>query len=197
MNNTLIYIGRLLWFILRYTVVILFVVALMVIGFHVVKDTTNVYIIVSEGMEERASVILNLSEPNELFKYFEGNYLAGDEELGTSLYDEFFIRGFKYDLEVKSIWCNPWDLTADVEIVESIPVINGEYPAQDDEEPKELPAWPRRRYAIRLVNRDGAWLIEQVNTVEDLPPMATPTDEPEITPTPEGMTPSPAPSFGS
>lgn len=195
MNNT-IYLIRLLWYILKYTVVAMLVIALFIVGFFVARDTTNVYVITTEGMELRASTILNVSDPNGLYKYFSSNYLAQDNALNTTIYDEFIIRDFKYKLKIETIWASPWEQKAYVQAIENLPEIDGEYPVkEDDETPKILPSWQRARYSIVLVNVEGSWLIDDVIELEQLEPVSTPTDEPEITPNPEGITPNPTPTI--
>ena len=139
----------------------------MIAGFFAAKDTANVYIIVTEGMEARAGIILNLEQLSELDKYFIEDYAATDFELATNTYDDFFIRGFEYKLKIQSRWANPWKNSAYVKAVETVPEIDGEYPVENEDEiAPEMPAWQSNSYVITLIKVDNAWYISQVVKME-------------------------------
>ena len=143
------------------------------------KDTANVYIIATEGMEVRAANILNLSQITEMDKYFVENYSSTDYDLATNKYDDFFIRDFEYKLKIESLWANPWQNTAYVRAVEEVPEIDGEYPTDDEDEvPLVMPKWQSARYAITLVKINDAWYIRQVVKLEEV------SEEPESTQAP-------------
>jgi len=164
-----IYLLKFFWYILKYLIIGLFVGAIMIVGFFVARDIANVYIIVNEGMEVRAGNIMNISQISEIDKYYVENYAVSDFELSTNRYDEFFIRDFEYKLKIESLWANPWEDTAFVKAVETVPDIDGEYPVEnDDEVALVLPEWQSARYAISLVRIDGAWYINQVVKLEDI-----------------------------
>lgn len=168
MDRTIVLL-KFFWYLLRNIIIGLFIAAVMIVGFFVARDTANVYIIVTEGMEVRAGNILNINQLTEIDKYFVENYAVSDFELSTNKYDEFFIRDFDYKLKIESLWANPWEDTAFVKAVEIVPDIDGEYPAEnEDEVPLVLPEWPSARYAISLVRIDGAWYINQVVRLEDV-----------------------------
>ncbi len=164
-----IYLLRFFWYILKYLFIGLFAAAIMIAGFFVAKDTANVYIIATEGMEVRAGTILNLTQFDEINKYFVEGYESTDYELATSKYDDFFIRDFEYKLKVESIWANPWESSAHVTAVETVPEIDGEYPVEDEEEiPLVMPKWQSGRYNVSLVKIEGAWYISQIVRLEDV-----------------------------
>ena len=153
------------------------------------------YIITTDGMKLRAGVAMGLEDSSDLYKYFSGSFVTADTELTNGKYDGYLIRDFDYKLKVKSLWCNPWEKTANVVIVESIPVIDGEKTlVAEGETPDPPPEWPRRELKLSFVNQDDRWLVNEISIREYLAPEPTPTDEPEISPTPEGMTPTPSPS---
>ncbi|MCK5130501.1 MAG: hypothetical protein KAQ68_11650 [Clostridiales bacterium] len=189
------YVARSVWFITRIVVACVVIVALMIVGYVIARDSANVYIIATEGMDLRAGVILKTEkDSSDLYKYFSGTFVTNDTEQKSSRYDEYFIRDYEYNLIIKSLWCNPWEGTADVVVIESIPVIDGEKPARNEEDKAESPPeWPRREFRISLIYENDKWLIHEITILEHLEPASTPTDEPEISPTPEGMTPTPYP----
>jgi len=164
-----VYLLRFLWYIIKYLIIFLFASAVMIVGFVVAKDTANVYIIVTEGMEARAGTILNLTQLSELDKYFIEDYASGDFELATNKYDDFFIRDFEYKLKVESLWANPWENSAYVKAVETVPEIDGEYPVENEDEiALEMPEWQSSRYVITLIKIDDAWYINQVVKMESV-----------------------------
>ena len=197
MFNTLLYVLRLLWFILRTVLIVVLVISLAFVVFVMARDTANAYIITTEGLEARAEVILQQSDSSELYKYFTNNFITNDGEITNNNYLDFTIKNYDYELKIESLWCRPWKKTCQFTVVETIPNIVGEKQTESEgENAKSIapPAWPRRRYRVTCVQQEDAWLIDQIEVVESLPPKATPTKEPEITPTPEGMTPTPAPT---
>jgi len=158
----MLYVLKFLWYIFKYLIIGMLIAAILIAGFFVARETANVYIIVTEGMEARAGTILNLTQLDELDKYFIANYAVSDAELSTDKYDEFFIRDFDYKLKIESLWASPWENTAYVRAVESVPEIDGEYPTEDENEvPRVMPKWQSARYTIYLVKIDGAWYISQ------------------------------------
>ena len=195
--KTLGYVLRSVWYVAKIAIAVVVVLALMIVGYIMARDFANVYIITTDGMKLRAGVIMGTEDSSDLYKFFSGTFVTNDEELTSLKYDEYLIRDFEYSLKVKSLWCNPWAKTAEVTVIESIPEIDGEKPAlNEDEEPVPPPEWQRRRFKLTFINQDDRWLINDIYVMEYLEPEPTPTDEPEITATPEGMTPTPAPSEG-
>jgi hypothetical protein len=192
------YIARSIWFIVKIMLVCVVVISLMVVGYTIARDSANVYIIATDGMKVRAGVVIADEDSAQLYKYFTGTFVADDAELNNSRYEDYLIRDFEYKIKVKSLWCNPWDGTAEIVVDEAIPDIDGEKPASNDnEKPLPPPEWPRREFKLSLVNTDDKWLIDSITILDHLDPEPTPTDEPEISPTPEGMTPSPNPNATS
>ena len=195
--KTLGYIIRSVWFVAKIVIAAVLVVALMIVGYIMARDFANVYIITTDGMKLRAGVIMGTEDSSDLYKFFSGTFVTNDSELSGTKYDEYLIRDFEYNLKVKSLWCKPWEKTAEVTVIESIPEIDGEKPAvTEGEEPVPPPEWPRRLFKLTFINQDDRWLINDIHVMEYLEPEPTPTDEPEITATPVGMTPSPIPSAG-
>ena len=192
--NTLLHILRLLWFILKVTVVIVLVISLAIFAFFIARDSANVYVIITDGMKERADVLLQQEEFDELYKYYSQSYINHDASIKKEEYQGYLIRDYDYKLQVESLWCRPFQDSADVVVVESVTNIDGERPAQEDgQESIPPPEWPRRRYRVTCVQQENAWLIDSIEVIESLPPAATPTEQPEITPLPEGVTPAPTP----
>jgi len=170
---------RFIWFILRLILAVTAVISLSVVGFMMARDSVNVYIIASEGMEQRAAAILGQKNSAELSKYFAAAYLPQDQGLTQNIYTGFIIRDFEYKYKLESMLVNPWGQTAQLTVVESIPEIEGERPSASEGIPDEAPpAWQRRRYQVNMQKMDGAWLITELIVLENLEPEPTPTPLP-------------------
>lgn len=191
--KTVGYILRGIWFFLKITIVIIAVISLMAAGYIVARDIANVYIITTDGMKLRAGVALGTEDSGDLYKFFSGTFVGNDTELTNGKYDGYVIRDFEYNLKLKSLWCNPWRKTAEVTIIETVKSINGvSNNTQEGDKAVEIPEWPRRELKISFINLEEKWLINDIVVREYLEPESTPTDEPEIISTPEGMTLTPS-----
>lgn len=164
-----IYLLKLFWYFLKYLIIILLISAIFIVGFYVIKDTANVYIIATEGFKARASTIMNLDPISELDKYYVSNWTMYDPATTSNTYDEFIIRDFEYDIRVRSIWVYPWDNVAYLTITEAITEIDGEYPKTDDDSQEIAPpAWENGVYSVTLIRspEDGSWHISELNKTD-------------------------------
>ncbi len=191
------YTLRLVWYIAKVAGIAVSVFAILVVTFFVAMDSANVYVIVTDGMKARAGSVLTPGEDIDLSKYFAQSYLK-NEAPDTTAYSDFIISDFNYKLTVESLWCKPWEDTAMVTVVESIPDFKYTSSNGDDAESDVIisPQWPKTRYQLTCRQVDGAWRIFEVKQLETLLPDPTRTPEPTyfITATPL-PTPSPTPGL--
>ena len=195
------YALRFAWVVVKLLGLGLLIVGVLVMAFLYAMDSANVYLIATDGMKARAGVIMGQEVSSTLGNYFTGGFLAGDELLRQKPYQGAIIRSFTYHINVKSLWCRPWDGWAEMEIIESIPEIDGE-PHGETNSDAALPEWQRTRYRVVCVRQDGRWYISGMEPIELMPPEDTPTPEPVVTPSPTPQTtatpePTPSPSATS
>lgn len=170
----MVYIRRMVWFIASRLVILCILLGMLVCGFFMCMNLANVYIVLDEGLEKRAEVILTREEAEELNKYFHYDFLNADPALarafdGTSVYDDYTITDFEYELTIESLWSWPWDNYATCTIVERIPSITGKViSSRANEVPEEVPKWAGGRYDITLVKEDGNWKIRGMQLVTQL-----------------------------
>ena len=79
------YIRRLLWFLANRLLILLLMLAVITVVFYLSFNTTNIYILVKDGLYQRANVILRMpddtNEVNALRNFFRQEFLDGDEAL--------------------------------------------------------------------------------------------------------------------
>lgn len=161
----MVYLRRLVWFIASRLVLICVLCGMLVCGFYMCLNTANIYVILNDGLEKRAEVILTRQEAEKLNFYFHADFLSTDPALegafdGSSVYDDYTIAGFEYDLKIEKLWAWPWDSYATCTVVERIPSITGSVIAsRKSEASPTVPGWQGGRYDITLVKDDGAWKI--------------------------------------
>ena len=158
------YFRRLIWFIAWRLVLLSILLGMLVCGFFMCMNLANVYLVLDEGMEKRAEVILTREDAEELNKYFRYDFLSADPAIagafdGTSTYNAYTITDFEYDLKIEKLWSWPWDNYATSTVVERIPSITGRVLSSRSDMPSEIPPWQGGRYNITLLREDGRWLI--------------------------------------
>lgn len=190
------YTLRFVWYILKIIIIALSAFAALAAVFYIAMDSANVYVIVTDGMKARVTSALVPSQSTDITRYFSSEFLS-QNALDTTKYSGFSITSIKYDLAVESVWCNPWKNTATVTVVESIPEMAYDEPADlpEGEKAPVPPQWQRARYKLTCIKRNDAWRIDRIDLVKALPPAPTPTPEPTgyITASPL-PTPSPSPA---
>lgn len=161
----MLYLRRLVWFIASRLILVCVVAGLLVIGFNMCLNTANIYIIVTDGMQKRAEVMLTREDSEKLNFFFDPQFLANDKALegtfdGSSVYGDYRISDFDYELTIEKLWAWPWDAYATCTVVERIPSITGTViSSRRSELPEEVPAWQGGRYDITLVRNEGEWKI--------------------------------------
>ncbi len=161
---------RSIWYILRILLLIVLLVTLVLGVFTTGLYTSNIYIILQDGMEKRAACILNESEFSELTEYFTDDFLLTDEALQKDAYAPFTVSAFDYRVDVEKLFAFPWESVVDVRIVEKLASIAAEPNEQSEGAlPPTLPEWPTTRCDVQFVRRDGHWLINRITVLETNP----------------------------
>lgn len=161
----MLYFRRLIWFIAGHMLLICVLLGMLVCGFFMAMNGANIYVVLNEGMEKRVDVILTRQQAEELNKYFHADFLLADEALegalnGNSVYSDYIITDFEYDLTIEKLWAWPWDSYANCTVVERVPSITGKVvSSRRGEVPERVPSWQGGRYDITLVKTGGLWKI--------------------------------------
>lgn len=117
---------RLLDFIASRLFIVTVVCALLVISFYLAMNTANIWVLISDGLDARAGVVMMGNDASELENYFRQEFLSQDPVLQVGLsdsspYRDYEIRGYDHRVQMISVWSWPWENVARAEIIESIP----------------------------------------------------------------------------
>lgn len=161
----MLYLRRLVWFIASRLVLVGVLCGMLVCGFYMCLNTANIYVILTDGLQKRAEVILTQEDAEQLNDYFHADFLSTDPALegafdGSSVYDDYTITGFEYDLKIERLWAWPWDSYATCTVVERVPSISGSVIAsRRSDVSATIPSWQGGRYDLTLVKDAGEWKI--------------------------------------
>ena len=158
---------RFIWYLAGRLLLITVLLGLFTVTFYYAMNASNIYIVLKDGMAKRAQVIMMGESPSDLTKFFQGSYLQRDENLllaidGRSPYSYYTIRGIDHRLEMTWMWCWPWESTARVEFIETIPRIDGRVNGGYESPPK----WQGGRYTATMVKENNQWHIRSLSLVE-------------------------------
>ena len=155
--------------------------ALLIMAFYLAMNTANIWVLIDDGLDARAGVVLMREDASALDKYFRSEFLSKDPVLqvglsDTSPYVDYEIRGYDHRVRMVSVWAWPWDNVARAEIVESIPAIDGTIRssrreaalAAGGEARLSPPKWTTSRYRATLVRSAGQWKISNLQLLEQL-----------------------------
>ena len=155
--------------------------ALLIIAFYLAMNTANIWVLISDGLDARAGVVLMGEGEEELTKYFRQEFLSQDPVLqvalsDTSPYRDYDIRSYDHRVKMISVWSWPWETVARAEIIESIPAIDGTILsskreaalAEGGEERLSPPKWATARYRVTLVRAAGKWMISNLQLLEQI-----------------------------
>lgn len=179
------YLRRLLWYLVSRLLILCLVLGLMTIVFYYSMNATNVYIVLKDGMANRAQAImmgvdgaegdagsaLAYYQQSGLDRYFSVTYLDRDRQLsqaraGQSAYQNYYsITGFDHRISLDRFWCWPWDNEVSATITESIPAIDGKLKSSAREAAQAAgltgssPKWETTQYSVILRLENGQWHI--------------------------------------
>lgn len=187
------YLRRFLWFFATRLMLLTLIAALLIVGFYMAMNTSNIYVLLTDGLSERTSVIIDGSDSAQLGDYFEQSYLQSDQLLcdaqnGLSVYENYKITSYDHNVSLNWMWSWPWSDMAQAEITETVLEIEGKplASAADRVTSGELtsypPHWQGGRYRVQLIKANGQWRISQIMLLESIvepDPTPAPTAEPE------------------
>ncbi|MCL2811144.1 MAG: hypothetical protein FWD25_04550 [Clostridia bacterium] len=175
------YLRRFLWFITTRLFWVIIISGALIVSFYLAMNTANIYILLQDGLDARAGVVLVQKEPYELTKFFGTEFLQNDQLLRVGMsegspYAHYDIRSYEHTMSLEWVWSWPWDQVGRATVVEDVPRIDGKVKAarRDEviaargEEAVDPPRWQRARYNVTLARVNGQWKISGMQMVEAL-----------------------------
>jgi hypothetical protein len=185
---TLTLVLRFLWYLFSRILIWAVAAAFVVLSFFAAMDYMNAQILVKDGLQLRAKVIIQGDDPTALSRVFSRSFLEQDALLTSSVYRSYSIKNIDYSAKVDFLLILPWQNAIELGVTEEITRIDGTL-AGGAEKSSTLsetpPPWQNAVYRVRLVRYEGNWRIVSMTQVEALPsptPSPTPTPAPTITP---------------
>lgn len=177
---------RSIWYVLRTLIMVAGAVALCLALFIEGMHVSNLYILVTEGMEARAEIILKSGEPLELTTYFTEEFIANDAALYGQDYEGFTVANFDYRVDIRSFFVLPWSRRATMIVDDKLAALNAA--ANDAEAASPAPPeWTPGRYQVIFTKVGSRWYVSGLVLIaKNLETVAKPTpDLSLLTPTPE------------
>lgn len=190
------YVRRFLWFFASKLLLFSLISALLILAFYISMNAANIYILLSDGMKQRTSVILTREDPEYLNNFFRKDFLDNDEALHIGLSNEspylnYKITGFESQVQLEWIWSWPWEDVAQATIVYRVNNIKGSVVSGKSALVKSgqlsatPPVWQGGRYQMEMYRVNGQWKIagmRQTQIIVDTTPAPKPTLSPTLAP---------------
>ena len=112
---------RLMSFFVKKLTGIVIVILLIILTSFIAYDIANIYVVVNDGLSQRAETILNRQDPTDLNRFFTLKYLNSDPLFHSEQYRDYLITDYNYELKIKKLWAWPWQSRTNIVVEESIP----------------------------------------------------------------------------
>ncbi len=172
MKDSIDYLLRFLFYIIGKLLLLLVVATLLVFSFMAAKDYMNINVLISDGLKERASVVLEGEDTASLSQIFSEAYLEKDDRLDDDTYNGYVIRSYLQDIDIGFKLIMPWQQKVSVRVSETITHIDGELP--EDSQTEDMteadiapPEWDGAVYMVTLERSETAWHITNMERIGD------------------------------
>lgn len=170
---------RSITFIVRTILIVAVIACVMLYAFFQAMNMSNLYILATDGMRERADAMLLDDADVELEEFFLKSCISDDARMHETAqkYEAYFIRGYEYKLTIESISVAPWSSAASMKIIERVTSIDGELPSDswpegttEESDIIEPPAWEDSEYELKFKrDESGRWFISEVKYIGQAP----------------------------
>ena len=179
------YVRRLLWFIASKLLIFSVIASVLVLAFYLAMNTANIYLLLSDGMQLRTSVILTRDDASELPNFFANSFLDNDEALkigmsSQSPFANYRITSFESEVKLEWVWSWPWQDVAQANMIHTVPEIKGTIRpekaalVQSGALGANPPVWNGGRYEMQLHRVNGQWKIAGMEQKQVILPKTTP-----------------------
>ena len=112
---------KLVFFLARKLVGIAIIILLIVLATFIAYDMVNIYVVVNDGLSQRAETIIQSDDPADLNRFFTLKYLNSDTMFRSEQFKDYNIQDYNYELKIKKLWVWPWESETEMVVEESIP----------------------------------------------------------------------------
>ena len=117
---------RLIVFILKAIVALSLIALLCAAGFSMSMNYSSLYVMLNDGMRERANVILYNNDTSSMSKYYTSYFMENDSYIALrDKYSSYTVNSFGYELRCGSLLTWPWATTAVITVDEAVYMIDG------------------------------------------------------------------------
>lgn len=171
MSPNLVTTLRFLWYLFSRLILASLVVGIVVLSFFVAMDYMNVQVLVKDGLNLRADVVIKGADPTPLTKVFSKNILENDILLKDLKYKPYIISSYEYDAKTDFSIILPWNDIVTMRVTEKVSKIRGELfvMAENASLGETPPEWDDAVYNITLMRYEDNWRITAIELVEFLP----------------------------
>lgn len=171
---------KFMWYFLSRVLIWAAAVALVVLAFFMAMDYMNASILTKDGLQVRAQVVIEGSDPSTLTKVFSKTFLENDTLINSDVYRPYKVSDFDYSAESDIVLIFPWQSNVTLRVTEKVSNMSAQVtPDEDSGLPANPPAWENAVYDIKLVRYEGSWRIVSMTKIETLPystPIPSPTE---------------------
>lgn len=167
---------KFLWYLFSRVLIWAVAIGLVVLAFFMAMDYMNASILMKDGMQLRAEVIIKGADSSTLTKVFSTSFLEKDTLLNSDAYLPYKVSDFDYSADSDVVLIFPWQDSVTLRMTEKISNIEPQVtPDEDTSLNATPPAWQNAVYDIKLVRYQDSWRITGMTTVKQLPPSPSPS----------------------
>ncbi len=167
------YVIRFLYCLFKAALIVAVVLLLCMGGFLMAMNASNIYILVSDGMSMRTSVVMGLSDAEELPKFFSDDCILSDDIYNDMTYLDYDMESFESEVDLISMHTLPWEDTATVSLTQEVNAVVGYLPISKQTpeqlaDPNRIPApgWQTASFELTLEKTDDQWKIVDMQPIE-------------------------------
>lgn len=188
MSPTYMVVLRFLWFFFSRLLIAGCILALVLLSFNAAMDYMNVQVLIKDGLQLRADVVIKGEDPTPMAKVFSKNFLEQDTLLNSTAYRPYRVFSYDHKADVGFMLIMPWNNSVTLEVTEEVKNIRAELYVMaetDTQLPETPPYWDNAVYQITLMRFEDNWRIVSMELTRLLPkPSPTPSPTPSPSPSP-------------
>jgi hypothetical protein len=119
------------FFVRKLTGIVIIILFIILAAFYA-YDMANIYVVVNDGLSQRAQTVISRQDPSDLNRFFTLKYLNSDSLFYSDQYRDYLIQDFDYEMKIKKLWVWPWQSRTSVVVEEYIPESSWKFSVTDE-----------------------------------------------------------------